>query len=533
MRAVVPAAVVLASLIWATSLPRAQQGTPDDAPEAGREIEPEHVNVPDGYRVEAVVANLTVPTTAVFDGDDLLIAESGFNRTGVARIVRVTKDGAASVVIDKGLEAPVTGIAVRQGQIYVSHKGKVSVVQGNALKDIVTDLPSLGDHQNNKIVFGPDGKLYMGQGTVTNTGVVGVDNYLFGWLKDHPDVHEVPCRDVVLTGENFESENPLTDADDKVTTGAYKPFGTPSTAGEVIKGSDKCGGSIARFNPDGSGFELVAYGLRNPFGVQFDRSGQLWTTFHGADVRGSRNVFNDPDYLVRVEAGGFYGWPDYFDGRPVTDARFNAPEKPKPTFLWKEHPARAQAFVTFSSHTATNGLAFSPGGAFGFDGDAFIAAYGTFAPVTTGVNVNPVGFSVLRVDMKRKEIDEFVENDLPGPAYLNQQNGLNRPSDVLFGPDASLYIVDWGASTLDEKGLMLKPRTGVVWRVYRDSQEAVRPAGPVMVAAAALSVEQQQPMVPNVPETYRMAGNTLALLIGGVLILIALVVWGWRRMRRN
>jgi len=80
---------------------------------------------------------------------------------------------------------------------------------------------------------------------------------------------------------------------------------------------------------------------------------------------------------------------------------------------------------------------------------------------------------------------------------------------------------------------MLKPRTGVVWRVYRDSQQAVRPAGPVMVAAAALSVEQQQPMVPNVPETYRMAGNTLALLIGGVLILIALVVWGWRRMRRN
>jgi glucose/arabinose dehydrogenase len=523
---------VLAAVLFGIPFAGAQNDRPA-GPEAGREIDPEHVSVPDGYRIEAVVANLTVPTTAVFDGDDLLIAESGFNRTGVPRIVRVAGDGTSSVVVDKGLEAPVTGIAVRDGRIYISHKGKVSVLQGNALKDIVTDLPSLGDHQNNKIVFGPDSRLYIGQGTVTNLGVVGVDNYLFGWLKDHPELHEVPCRDIVLTGENFESENPLTEADDRVTTGAYKPFGTPSTAGEVIRGNDKCGGSIARFNADGSGFELVAWGLRNPFGVQFDRNGQLWTTFHGADVRGSRNVFNDPDYLVRVEEGAFYGFPDYFDGRPVTDARFNAPEKAEPTFLWKEHPPRAAAFVTFSSHTATNGLAFSPGGAFGFDGDAFIAAYGTFAPVTTGVNLNPVGFSVLRVDMKTKEIQEFVENDLPGPAYINQQNGLNRPSDVLFGPDASLYIVDWGASTLDEKGLMLQPRTGVVWRVYRDSQQPIRASGPVIVAAAELPIDQQQPMVPNVPETYRMTAGTLALLVGGVVVLSGLLAWGWGRMRRT
>ena len=522
---------VAGAVVLATLLADAQGDRPP-AGEPGREIDVEHVSLPDGYRIEAVVANLTVPTTAIFDGEDLLIAESGFNRAGVPRIVRVAKNGTSSVVVDKGLEAPVTGIAVRDGRVYVSHKGKVSVVQGNALKHIVTDLPSLGDHQNNKIVFGPDGKLYIGQGTVTNLAVVGVDNYLFGWLKDRPDLHEVPCRDIVLTGENFESENPLTDADDTVTTGAYKPFGTPGTAGEVIKGNDKCGGSIARFNIDGSGFELVASGLRNPFGVQFDGNGRLWTTFHGADVRGSRNVFNDPDYLVQVQEGAFYGWPDYFDGRPVTDARFNAPAKAKPTFLWREHPPRAPAFVTFSSHTATNGLAFSPGGAFGFEGDAFIAAYGTFAPVTTGVNVNPAGFSVLRVNMKTKQIDEFVENDLPGPAYLNQQNGLNRPSDVLFGPDASLYIVDWGASALDEKGLMLQPRTGVVWRVYRDSQQPMRPSGPVVVAAEELPIEQQQPMVPNVPETYRMAGGTLALLVGGVVALIALLVWGWRRMRR-
>jgi hypothetical protein len=52
------------------------------------------------------------------------------------------------------------------------------------------------------------------------------------------------------------------------------------------------------------------------------------------------------------------------------------------------------------------------------------------------------------------------------------------------------------------------------------------------VPAAGLDVDQQTPMVPNVPETYRMAGNTLALLVGGLVLAIVLVVWVWRRMRR-
>ncbi len=60
------------------------------------------------------------------------------------------------------------------GELYISHKGIVSIVEEDkTLRDIVTDLPSLGDHQNNNIVLGPDGKIYMGQGTTTNSGVVG------------------------------------------------------------------------------------------------------------------------------------------------------------------------------------------------------------------------------------------------------------------------------------------------------------------------------------------------------------------------
>ncbi|MCA1560214.1 MAG: hypothetical protein LC804_08090 [Acidobacteria bacterium] len=81
--------------------------------------------------------------------------------------------------------------------------------------------------------------------------------------------------------------------------------------------------------------------------------------------------------------------------------------------------------------------------------------------------------------------------------------------------------------------MMLVANSGVVWRVYRDTQQALRPSGPVVVASVGLDEDQQKPMVPNVPETYAMARNTLALLIGGLILLIALAVWGWRRMRRT
>jgi glucose/arabinose dehydrogenase len=39
-------------------------------------------------------------------------------------------------------------------------------------QDVITELPSFGDHHNNRVIFGPDGKMYIGQGMVTNSGVV-------------------------------------------------------------------------------------------------------------------------------------------------------------------------------------------------------------------------------------------------------------------------------------------------------------------------------------------------------------------------
>jgi glucose/arabinose dehydrogenase len=82
---------------------------------------------------------------------------------------------------------------------------KISAVEADGnVKDLVTGLPSHGDHYNNEMTVGPDGKIYFGQGTASNSRVVGIGNaYPFVWLFLHPDVSDVPAKDIRLTGECF------------------------------------------------------------------------------------------------------------------------------------------------------------------------------------------------------------------------------------------------------------------------------------------------------------------------------------------
>lgn len=502
-----------------------------------RTFNPAAVTLEAGYKIEPVLANLSVPVTLIFDGNDLLITETGFIETAVPRILRFKPDRTVSEVAQAGLQPPVNGIAMINGQLYVSHKGKVSIVQPDkTLKDVITGFPSDGDHQNNQIVLGPDGKIYMGQGTATNSGVVGVDNYIFGWLPKQLQLAEVPCRDIMLVGQNFETENPLTqdDPNDKISTGAYKPFGVQAKPGEVIKGNLKCGGSIVRFNPDGSGLELVADGLRNPFGLEFDKQGNLWGTWHGADVRGSRNIFNDPDYLAKIEPGAWYGWPEFFDGKPVTSPEFKDPTKPQPEFLWQDHPPLAKHFYAFAPHAGAGGIAISPGGAFGFEDEIFAAEFGAYVPVTTGVNVSPAGFRVIRINPQTAEATSFAANTLPGPSYVNRAGGLDRPADIVFGPDQSMYVLDWGSSVIGPEGLKLVPLTGMVLRIYKEeTQKPLYPNGPIgVVPPPQIPESQRGTEVPNIPETYRMLAGPVGLVLALVLILIVGGVVLIRRLRR-
>src|SRR5579859_4880119 len=165
-----------------------------------------------GFRLERLLGGLTFPTSVAFDdAGRVYVVDGGFAYGPTftpARILRLPAewqpgtDGAdaaevAEVVGGEGLVGPVTGIAFHDGQLYVAHRERVSIVEeGGTLRDVLVGLPSLGDYQNNKLAFGPDGKLYFGQGTATNSGVVGLDNHRYGWLRRNPAFCDIPAYDV-------------------------------------------------------------------------------------------------------------------------------------------------------------------------------------------------------------------------------------------------------------------------------------------------------------------------------------------------
>ena len=168
--------------------------------------------LPDGYRAEVVVRDLTYPTSLVFDdAGSMYVAEGGYSYgdpVAMARILRVTPTGEITQIADQ-FNGPITGLLWLNGHLYVSHFGKVSIVETNGtIRDIVTGLPLSPARPNSEPTLGPDGKIYFGVGSFSNSGVVGLDEVSpFLGLLFWPDLHDVPPVDLELTGKSYVTGN--------------------------------------------------------------------------------------------------------------------------------------------------------------------------------------------------------------------------------------------------------------------------------------------------------------------------------------
>ncbi len=424
-----------------------------------RKTETDDITLPQGYGIEAFMTGLTTPISIIFDPTgQMYVADAGVT-DGSGKVYRY--EGGGFRLLASGFKAPLTGITYFESMLYVAHRGSVTAIQPDgSRREILQGLPSLGDHHNNKVEFGPDGKMYYGQGTATNSAVVGVDNA--DWVKRHPEFRDTPGQDITLRGQNF------TTTGNKIT-GAYKPFGTPSGAGEIVKGAVKASGSVMRANPDGTGLEMVAWGLRNPFRMRFDASGRLFTTNHGMDVRGSRPVDNSPDEFHEVKHGTWYGWPDYTGGLPVTNPMFKPENMPQPLFLLERHPMTPpKPFAGFEPHAAVMGFDYSRSDDFPNIGDTFIAEFGSEAPETTGGKPSPtVGHRVSVISMSNGQVYTFARNKSGMAASATGGGGLERPIDCVFGPDGALYVADFSYSTSSEAD-DFPAGTGVIWRIRKN-----------------------------------------------------------------
>lgn len=491
-----------------------------------RLIEVSDISAPNSYEVEAFVTNLSYPVDITFSNKgETFIAEAGGHTYGTkpakapnARILKLMPDGSKKVIYEnivpvdsirkysssenmpEGIIPPLTGITWHNEKIYVSHRSRYSVLDPSTgeFKTIINGLPSWGEFLNAKPKFGPDGKMYFFLSTQGNTGVIEAH-----WVKvldvfNKYYAHEIPGEDVVLTGQNYKV--PLKNLYDKDSaketklTGVYVPLGTVTEPGQVIKGQKICNGAFFRVNTDGSNLERICWGLRSSFGYDFSPDGKLYATMNSANPMPPRGLLLDYEPVYEIKDGEWYGWPDFYSGIPITDERFEVKDQVRKFALTEETHKKllkgkkepVQPLARLTVHSAAEGMVYGKN-EFGIpENNILVAEMGTIIPMfkdsvwppekrmvkknwaqgkPEGVKMPYPGFKVEMVNIKTGETKPFIANKTGKPASATNGGGLERPIQLAWGPDGSLYVVDFGRIDFTEKGMTSYANTGVIWKV--------------------------------------------------------------------
>lgn len=521
-------ALLLTTLAACSSGPQEQTTATDTtalaAGKSKRTVSVADVAVPAGMQIEAVTTGLSYPVDVTCDDNgNTYVAEAGGHTYGTkpagapeARILQIMPDGTQKVLYDKevpmsdirshassadmpeGLLPPVTGVTYHQGKLYIAHRSRYSTydLATKEFKTIVNGLPSWGEFLNAKAIFKGD-KMYFFLSTQGNTGVQEKH-----WVKvmdsfDKPKVHEIPGEDVTLTGENFwvPTKKVSFAKADSLQTGVYVPLGKQTKPGQVIKGEKICNGAFYSCNPDGSNMQRIAWGLRSSFGYRFAPDGRLITTMNSANPMPPRGLYFDYEPVYEVVQNEWYGWPDYYSGLPITDERFGV-KKAEHKFVLTEATRRRlmhgkalprQPLARMPVHSAAEGMVFGKS-AFGVpENDILVAEFGAIIPffkgkefhpelpkgvpteenAPAGVKYNWPGFKVQQVNLTTGKSTDFIynKNNLPGSA--KGTGGLERPIQLEWAPDGSLYIVDFGVVDFDDSGMNAQPFSGVLWKVSK------------------------------------------------------------------
>jgi glucose/arabinose dehydrogenase len=123
------------------------------------------VHVPPGYQVTTYASGLVHPTAMAFGPDRRLYVSQD---TG--EIVSVVRGTRRPRVFASKLVVPL-GLLWHDGKLYASESGRVQLFTRNgARRTIVRGLP-FKEHQQDAIVAGPDGRLYLGSGSTCDSCV--------------------------------------------------------------------------------------------------------------------------------------------------------------------------------------------------------------------------------------------------------------------------------------------------------------------------------------------------------------------------
>jgi glucose/arabinose dehydrogenase len=376
--------------------------------------------VPDSFEVSLFADKLENPRQAlVLPNGDLAVVSQG---SGTLFILRDgDRDGRAEWIerYAAGFNKP-NGIAHRAGELLVADQDGIwsMTYQDGAVRSQGTPIRRASDVPPEQRKPNP---VVDGQKLITGRGV-------FGIVQGHAN------RDLEIGPDGQ----------------LYVGVGSVGNLG--VEPEPKA--TIQRFSAEGKDQKTIASGVRNPVGLAFHPdTGELWATVQERDGFGDELV---PDYMIRVQEGGFYGWPYAYTGnRPQPGFAAMAPDKVAasiaPDLLFEGHSA-AMDFVFLTGERVPPA----------YRGDAIVALKGSWN------RSKPTGYKVVRVKFEQGRPVGWYDNFMTGFWAEGQDPALvwGRPADVALAPDGTLYVVD-------DTG-------GTIWRVTpKVDQEATGSVQPV------------------------------------------------------
>jgi glucose/arabinose dehydrogenase len=328
------------------------------------------VKLPPGFKVEVWTDEVPLAREmAVSDKGTVFVGSMRFGGTVADKVYYIRKVNGKPVVktLLSGLNNP-NGVALRNGALYVGEVNQIvryddieNHLDNPPKGKLITHLPTEQHHGWRYIAFGPDDKLYVAIGA--------------------------PCN--------------------------------------VCDKGDVGYAQILRMNPDGTGREPVARGVRNSVGFAWSpKTRKLWFTDNGRDMLGD----NVPDCeLNRVdEIGKDYGFP-YCHAGDVVDPEFGK---------LKGCSAAVPPALKLGPHVAPLGIRFYKAGQFpaAYANTAFIAQHGSWNRSV------PIGYRIMQVKLDGDKVLSY-EPFLTG--WLKPDGDVTgRPVDLQWDSDGSLLVSD-------------------------------------------------------------------------------------------
>jgi glucose/arabinose dehydrogenase len=323
------------------------------------------LKVPPGFNIEVYAAGMA-------NARSLALGDKGTVFVGSRLVDKVyaivNKDGQRSVkVLASGLYRP-NGVAFHNGTLYIAELSKVSKI--DKVEDNLDNAPKPTVIYDNLPKDEAHGWKFI---------AIGPDNKL------------------------------------------YVPVGQPGN--NVLH--DDAHGQIRRMNLDGSGAEVVAYGVRNSVGFDWNpENKQMYFTDNGRDWM-SEDV--PQDELNRVtKVGEDFGAPYCYQGN-ISD----------PEFGWGHSCSEFTPPVgLMGPHTASLGMRFYTGNMFpkSYKNAIIVARHGSWN------RSNKAGGDVVVVKLNKDGTVKSIEPLITG--FLENNNYLGRPVDVMQMKDGSILVSD-------------------------------------------------------------------------------------------